>query len=85
MARMTTFFILYLNQFPLGAAVSVLDHFQYFDVDYLVCWLNQPQVWLALPASIIVPTKIIPPLPNIVTDFLSTALGFTVNLIGGLV
>lgn len=68
----------------LGPAYSVLDHFAYFDVNYLVCFLNQPLVWLALPLSILAPTTILPPLPSVITNFLSAAIGFLTDLLGGI-
>ncbi len=64
----------------MGPAYSVLDHFQYFDANYLVCYLDQPLVWLTLPASILQPVGSIPPLPEKITEF----LGGNIKLVSGL-
>lgn len=64
----------------MGPAYSVLDHFLYFNANLLVCWLNEPQVWLAIPAGIVQPIGLIPPLPQPISNFLSAAIGFVVDL-----
>lgn len=68
----------------MGPAYTVLDHFQYFDANYLICWLNQPLVWTTLPANLLQPVGQIPPLPNVITNFLSAAIGFVSDLFGDL-
>lgn len=68
----------------MGPAYSAIDHFQYFDANYLICYLNQPLVFLAVPASILQPIGTIPPLPPKITNFLSAAIGFGTGLLGGL-
>lgn len=69
----------------MGPAYSVLDHFQYFDANLLICWLNQPGYWLAIPGNIFQPIGTLPPLPQFITDFISGAIGFTLFLLGGLI
>lgn len=68
----------------MGPAYSVLDHFLYFDANLLVCWLNDPQVWLAIPTSDVQLIGIIPPLPRKLTYYLGAAIGFVTNLLGPL-
>lgn len=68
----------------MGPAYSFMDHFQYFDVDILICWLNAPQVWLTLPSNVS-PLGVIPPLPTKITNFLGASIGSVSDLLGGLV
>lgn len=65
----------------MGPAYSVIDHFQYFDANLLVCWLNQPLLWVAIP-NVVQPIGVIPPLPSFISNFLGGAIGFLVNVLG---
>lgn len=67
----------------MGPAVSVLDHFQYFEVNYLVCYANQLLVWLALPANILQPVGAIPPLPTKISDFVGNKVDLASDLTRG--
>lgn len=67
----------------MGPAYSAVDHFLYFDANYLVCYLNQPLVFLAIP-GVLQPVGTIPPLPTKISNFLGAALGFITDLLGGI-
>lgn len=67
----------------LGPAYSVVDHFRYFDANYLICYVNQPLVFLAIPLSILQPIGTIPPLPSVISNFIGGVVGFITNIFGG--
>lgn len=68
----------------MGPMYTFVDHFLYFDVDLLICYLNQPAEWLAIPANGLQPIGSVPPLPQPISDFLGANIGFTTNAIGPL-
>lgn len=64
----------------MGPAYSVLDHVNYFDVDYELCFLQAAQ-FLAVPA-VFQPVGTVPPLPERITDVFALGALFVANDLG---
>lgn len=69
----------------MGPAYTLVDHFTYFDANYLICFADQPGEFAAIPGGILEPVNSIPPLlPQPISNFLGGLIGFVTNLLGPL-